>query len=86
MAFPDFPFPSEWPSYISHQKVLKYLEDYASHFKLQKYVNFNSLVSRVRPLVSQETADKEVWEVLIRNLDTSRTQVHHFDAVIVCNG
>lgn len=86
MAFPDFPFPSEWPSYISHQKVLEYLEDYASQFKLQKYVNFNSLVSRVRPLVSQETADKEVWEVLIRNLDTNQTQVDHFDAVIVCNG
>ena len=36
MAFPDFPFPSEWNSFLSHQQVLKYLEDYASHFDLKR--------------------------------------------------
>ena len=75
MAFPDFPFPSEWSSFLSHQQVLKYLEDYASHFYLYKYIQFNSIISSVRPLMgkdSQSLCGKLLLQMLIlRNLKFS---------------
>ena len=38
MAFPDFPFSDTPPSYIYHHDVLKYLEEYANHFDVKKYI------------------------------------------------
>ena len=85
MAFPDFPFPSEWTSFLSHQQVLKYLEDYASHFDLYKYIHFNSAVSSVCPLTAEDSR-KPQWEVVVTDADTKESQVLMFEAVIVCNG
>lgn len=38
MAFPNFPFQTSKPSYIVHQDVLEYLESYAAHYNLYKYI------------------------------------------------
>ena len=62
MAFPDFPFPSEWNSFLSHQQVLKYLQDYASHFDMYKYIQFNSNINSVRPLEGKDS-QKPLWEL-----------------------
>ena len=86
MAFPDFPFPSEWPSFLSHQQVLKYLEDYASHSDLYKYIQFNSVISNVRPLMGDEDSGKPQWEVVVTDTDSRESQVRLFEAVVVCNG
>ena len=85
MAFPDFPFPSEWPSFMSHQQVLKYLEDYASHFDLYKYIQFNSVVSSVCPLMGEDCR-KPQWKVVVTDADTKESRVLQFEAVVVCNG
>ena len=85
MAFPDFPFPSEWTSFLNHQQVLKYLEDYTSHFDLYKYIQFNSVVSSVRPLMGEDS-HKPQWEVVVTDVDTKESRVLLFEAVIVCNG
>ena len=85
MAFPDFPFPSEWSSFLSHQQVLKYLEDYASHFDLYKYIQFNSSISSVRPLIEKDN-HKLLWEVVVTDTNTKESQVLLFNAVIVCSG
>ena len=85
MAFPDFPFPSEWKSFMTHQQVLKYLEDYTSHFNLYKYIHFNSAITSVNPLMGVDK-DQPQWEVVVTNVDTKESQVHMFDAVIVCSG
>ena len=87
MAFPDFPFPSEWNSFLSHQQVLRYLQDYACHFDLYKFIQFNSSISSVRPLMGKDS-QKPMWEVVVTDADTIKElqQVLLFDAVIVCNG
>ena len=85
MAFPDFPFSSEWTSFLSHQQVLKYLEDYTSHFDLYKNIQFNSVVSSVRPLMGEDSR-KPQWRVVVTDADTKDSQVLMFEAVIVCNG
>jgi cation diffusion facilitator CzcD-associated flavoprotein CzcO len=38
MAFPDFPFPDGPPSYVSHECVLDYLENYARSFNLLQFI------------------------------------------------
>ena len=38
MAFPGFQFPKHLPSFIVHEDVLKYLQDYAKHYGLEKFI------------------------------------------------
>ncbi len=49
MFFPDFPFPSHLPSYVTHQEVLQYLQDYTEHYKLRQFIKFGTLVEQVKP-------------------------------------
>ena len=48
MAFPDFPFPASPESFLHHTKVLGYLQAYAEHFQLEKFIRFNTKVGRYR--------------------------------------
>ena len=70
---------------MSHQQLRQYLEDYSSHFDLFKYIHFKTIVTRVKPLTSSDSA-KVTWEVAVEHAETKETRVHVFDAVIVCNG
>ena len=85
MAFPDFPFPSEWPSFLTHQQVLQYLQSYSSHFGLYRYIHFNAFVQSIRPIVNQGTSTS-LWEVIVVDTPYKKTSVLLFEAVIVCNG
>ena len=85
MAFPDFPFPSEWSSYVTRQQVLSYLEDYVAKFNLSKYIYFNSVVRKVRPLDREGSRDPE-WQVIVENTLTNEYRTLQFEAVVVCNG
>jgi hypothetical protein len=38
MAFPGFPFKTSLPSFIRHEEVLNYLQEYSSHYDLQKFI------------------------------------------------
>lgn len=38
MAFPDFPFREDLPSFIKHWEVLEYLQEYGKHYNLEKYI------------------------------------------------
>ena len=38
MAFPDFPFSKDMPSFVKHTVVHKYLEDYADHVQLRDHI------------------------------------------------
>ncbi|TFY73126.1 hypothetical protein EWM64_g10887, partial [Hericium alpestre] len=46
MAFTTFPFPPGIALYPSADEVLKYLNDYADHFDLRKYIRLNTRVDR----------------------------------------
>ncbi|XP_041458803.1 flavin-containing monooxygenase FMO GS-OX-like 2 [Lytechinus variegatus] len=88
MAFPDFPFDSSLPSFVKHTDMLRYLEQYASHFDLLKYIQFNTLVESVRPVKPSGDTKSITWEVRVRNLENqeSGSTTSHYDAVMVCNG
>jgi len=44
MAFPDFPFDSSLSSFLHHDEMLQYLQDYATKFNLQQYIKVSSNV------------------------------------------
>ena len=50
MCFPEFPFPSDLPSFPGHQDVSKYLQQYANHFDLMRYIKFRTFVEQVKPI------------------------------------
>ena len=39
MNFPDFPLPSDLPSFIQSKHALQYLKDYMEKFDLEKYIH-----------------------------------------------
>ncbi|XP_071172349.1 uncharacterized protein [Mytilus edulis] len=84
MAFPGFPFRSSLPSFIKHDDVLEYLQEYTKHYDLHKCIKFETLVQHVRPEVD---GDKTHWHVSYSNVgqrDETKTEI--FDVVMVCNG
>ena len=85
MAFPEFPFPPNLPSFIGHELVLKYLEGYANQFGLRKFIKFQNEVISVKPCENEEGL--VTWQVVTKDLRNSGAeQTEFFDAVVVCNG
>jgi dimethylaniline monooxygenase (N-oxide forming) len=80
MCYPDLPFPEQEESFVSSQEVLRYYQWYAGKFDLRKFVKFQHLVVRVRPLTDGK------WEVIVLNIKTNVYESLNFDAVFVCNG
>ncbi|KAK7114066.1 hypothetical protein V1264_000192 [Littorina saxatilis] len=91
MAFPDFPFDKQLPSFIKHQDVLQYLEKYATHFNLLQHIKFETQVIKVQPIhcpkEQSPTGQDQKWEVTSAPvLDSKKSVTEEYDAVIVCNG
>eukprot|EP00117_Sycon_ciliatum_P009539 scpid54505/ scgid1739/ Flavin-containing monooxygenase FMO GS-OX-like 2; Flavin-monooxygenase glucosinolate S-oxygenase-like 2 len=51
MAFPDFPFPSDLPSYLGHKEILQYLHNYARRHDVMAHVTLNTRVVTVQPVL-----------------------------------
>nr|XP_043621947.1 flavin-containing monooxygenase FMO GS-OX5-like isoform X1 [Erigeron canadensis] len=84
MSFTDFKFvekaygdPRLFPG---HEEVLKYLEDFASHFELNELIRFNTVVTRV------EVVDSTVMKFEVESKTDGVNSVEVFDAVVICNG
>ncbi|KAK6191286.1 hypothetical protein SNE40_003016 [Patella caerulea] len=88
MAFPDFPFDSDLPSFFGHREVLKYLEKYTEHFRLLPYIRFNTRVLMVKPRHIGDGLWGTKWNVNIEPSNNSHSSptANDFDAVIVCTG
>ena len=76
MGFPSFPFPAETNLFPTAAVVQKYLEDYAVHFNLLRFVR---LCTRV---------EKAFWDANSREWDVtlSTGERRKFDFVVVANG
>ncbi len=71
----DFSMPDDYPDYPSHRQVLAYFQAYAKHFDVEKYVRFNTAVTK-----AEKTPD-EKWRI---TLDSGEVQT--FDFLLVANG
>ncbi|XP_011209077.2 uncharacterized protein LOC105230162 [Bactrocera dorsalis] len=80
MGYPDYSYPSEIEqSFVPSAEVLKFLQSYAQHFDLSKYIKLQHEIIRVRPL-------DEKWEIYIRDIKNDTFIKEIFDFVFVCNG
>lgn len=77
MAYRDFPFETEEgvSQFVSHERVRKYLEDFADHFELRPVIDFGNGVTSV------QSAGAGKWLVA-----SEKCPEETFEAVIVCNG
>ncbi len=48
MSYSDYPPPIDFPNFMHHSLVNTYLHMYAKHFDLNKYIQLNTAVVKVR--------------------------------------
>ena len=66
--FSEFSMPEEYTEYISHKKMLNYLQAYAENFKLLPYIQFASTVEKItktkegKYLVILQTGDEQEFK------------------------
>ncbi|KAF5812458.1 putative flavin-containing monooxygenase [Helianthus annuus] len=90
--FSDYPWPlrdnSSFPSYT---EILEYLNSYATHFDLFKFIKFNSRVVEIKLAThdhkssSNLLSQKPFWEVAVQTIDAS-IQWYSFEFIVVCMG
>jgi cation diffusion facilitator CzcD-associated flavoprotein CzcO len=77
-SFEDYPMPSDYPDFPSHQQMRAYFEDYARHFGLIPYIRLQTHVEKasLRP--------DGRWMVTLTGPDGTSEEV--FDHLFVCSG
>lgn len=87
MCFSDFPIPKEYPPYMHHQLIKKYLHLYAKEFDLYKCIRFRIKVVDLKKAPDFEESGK--WEILFQELDGKNPDAVNkevYDAVMLCVG
>lgn len=87
MMFPDFPFDPRLDSFLPHQEVQSYLEEYCRSHNIRPHIRFNTTVENVRPVVvtTQGEGSRTTWEVTSSDLSGGQ-KTETFDSVFVCSG
>ena len=85
MAYCDFPFPPNSPTFPTQHQTMQYLENYCKHYNLKQHIKFRHRVDHVSLQEGIENT-KQKWAVQITNLSDDSTEYEEFDGVIVCNG
>jgi len=85
MAYPDFPFEPKGNSYLHHSEVQRYLDDYARHFGLTQFIEFQTRVVSVKPVEISE-GSKTTWCVTTQDVPKGQVQTRfwsiHLESLI----
>ncbi|KAM5239073.1 dimethylaniline monooxygenase [N-oxide-forming] 4 [Ctenodactylus gundi] len=81
-CYSDFPFPEDYPNFMSHGKFWDYLQKFAEHFDLLKYIRFKTTVCNVTKCPN--FAETGQWIVVTESEGKLDRAV--FDAVMICTG
>ncbi|MCJ8742551.1 hypothetical protein PDJAM_G00083300 [Pangasius djambal] len=86
MMFPDFPFDSHLPSFLTHWDVQQYLEAYCKSHDITPHIKFNTMVEEVKPISMETDKGGPVrWEVISRGMHGGHS-TQTFDSVFICSG
>jgi len=80
MQYAAFPIPDDYPDYLSHEQIIRYLDDFVDHFGFRGRIQFRAEVTRAAP------APGGGWDVTVRHRDTGTTRTERYRAVLVANG
>ena len=72
MGFSDFPIPKDWPTYLPHRLMSKYLDAYANEFNLKQHIKFNRRVISLKPVVDDVGNHTGKWEVTVESTSEKR--------------
>ncbi|XP_053103230.1 flavin-containing monooxygenase 3 [Hemicordylus capensis] len=81
-CFPDFPFPENFPVFMHNTKLQEYIQMFAKHFQLEKYIKFKTLVKNIKKHPDFPATGQ--WEIVTEK--DGRVESHVFDAVMICSG
>lgn len=87
MCFSDFPIPKEYPPFMHHQLIMKYLHLYAKEFELYRNIRFRTKVVDLKKAPDFDESGK--WEILFQELDGKNPDAvkkEVYDAVMLCVG
>ncbi|XP_005102594.1 flavin-containing monooxygenase 5-like, partial [Aplysia californica] len=84
-CYSDFPIPKEYPNFMHHSNFKRYLELYADHFGLRKYIRFRSQVQKVKRVHNGENGDL-VWQITFTDLDTGSVHRETTRFLLACHG
>lgn len=76
--YADYPMPLDYPDYPSHMQLARYFKNYAEHFNLYPFIQFNTLVKHC------ELTSNNKWLVVTEK--NGHIAENYFDALVVCNG
>lgn len=97
---PGFPQSTHLPSFHHHSDVLKYLQEYANHYKLNQHIKCGILVDHVMPIPWDSAGDRNLlgegtsgqfqdtvrWRVTATVVESGKKISEDYDAVLVCTG
>lgn len=83
-AFSDFPPPRDFPNYMHNSKMIRYIELYAKHFDLARYVLFQHKVLNVEQAEDFDITGR--WVVTVKNTEKDKQFKEIFDGVMICSG
>ena len=75
--FSNYSWPADTADFPTTQEVYNYIDSYADHFDIKKYINFNTTVTAVLPQADQ-------WLVCFKQHD-GLEQEERFDRVIIAS-
>jgi dimethylaniline monooxygenase (N-oxide forming) len=80
MQYAAFPMPDNYPDYLSHELIAKYLDDFVDHSGFRGRIQFRTEVTRAGPAAGGG------WDVTVRRRDTGAMRTARYDAVLVASG
>ncbi len=80
MQYEALPMPDSYPTYLSHELIAKYLDDFADHFGFRRNIQFRTEVARAAPAATGG------WDVTVRRRDTGAERTERYTAILVANG
>ena len=76
--YPEYPMPASYPVFPSRDQMLRYLQDYAAHYRLGDNIEYGTEVVAVRTLDRNGMAG---WRVELADGET-----HEYAGVVIANG
>ncbi|XP_031628156.1 dimethylaniline monooxygenase [N-oxide-forming] 3-like isoform X2 [Contarinia nasturtii] len=80
VEFPGWPYPNNTQSFPSQNEVWNYIDSYAKHFGIDKFINLQHRVNHVHPI------EEGKWSIEVEDVKKKKTKTDVFDAVFVCSG
>src|SRR6516165_5501042 len=64
MQYAAYPMPESYPSYLGHELIARYLDEFVDHFGFHQAIQFRTEVTKVAPVLGGG------WDVRVRRRDS----------------